>query len=203
IKPTGSGDDTPSATTQTRASRTPTPSDTPTPTPTFHVLNPADYKGKTLDQVSQMLSDLGYGVDPQNGTVADSPTKNNTVYGITPYGNQKVGTTITVNVYTDYPGATAPGTPNAPATATVGNPVQVTWNAYSGCPTDRALSGYTLTVSGVTVTGLNNPLPAGSTSVTITPTNAGTASITLTAICGSGSSAFNSATSNARTVTVL
>jgi serine/threonine-protein kinase len=203
VKPTGGGGSTPSTTT-TKA----TPSQTattpvPSPSATSFNLNPADYKGKTLDQVSQLLTQMGYGVDPQNGTVADSPSENNIVYGITPYGNQKVGQNITVNVYSNYPGAVAPQTPTAsPSTVNTGDPVQVQWTAYTGCPTDRALSGYTLSVSGVTVTGLTNPQSASSTSVTITPTTAGTASITLTAICGSGSSAFNSAMSNAKTVTV-
>ncbi|HEY4224537.1 MAG TPA: protein kinase [Pseudolysinimonas sp.] len=199
VQPKGGGGTTPSTST---SSPLKTPSTTPTPSASSHVLDPNDYIGKKLSDVSAALGALGYGVVPADGPQADSPSKNNIVSGISPYGNQPVGAQITVKVYTDYPGAVAPGTPNAPATANVGDPVQVTWNAYTGCPTDMVLSGYTLNVSGVTVTGLNNPLAANATSVTITPTTPGTASITLTATCGSGSSAFQSATSNAETVTV-
>ncbi len=201
VRPSGSGGDTPSkSTSQSSPSRT--PSQTPSPTVSSHLLDPNDYIGKTLSAVSTTLGDLGYGVVPADGPPADSPTKNNIVSGISPYGNQPIGAQITVKVYTDYPGAVAPATPTAPSTANVGDPVQVTWSAYTGCPTDLVLSGYTLAVSGVTVTGLNNPLPASATSVTITPTAPGTASITLTAICGTGSNSFNSKTSGARTVAV-
>jgi serine/threonine-protein kinase len=200
IKPDGGAG--PSASTSHPSSRT--PSETSTPTPGSHNLNPSDYRGKTLNEVSDALSALGYAIDPESGPPADSPAKNGTVSSIKPYGNVKVGQTITVFVYTDYPGAVPPPTPTAASGPhNAGDTVAIGWTTYSGCPSGYPLSGYTFTLGNATfATGSANPFSKDDTSANIVLGDPGTATVKYTATCGTGSSAFPSADSDTLSITV-
>ena len=200
VKPSGSGGNTPS--TSKTASKT--PSITPSPSATSFNLKPSDYIGKTFDDVSAALTAMGFGIDREDGPAADSPSGNGTVSGINPYGNQPVGKTITVNVFTDYPGAVAPQTPTASGGShNSGDPVAIGWSTYMGCPTGYALSGYTFNLTNATfASGSSNPFAKDATSANIVLGSPGTAMVNYTATCGTGSGAFQTAVSGALSITV-
>jgi serine/threonine-protein kinase len=201
VKPSGPGGNTPSG---SNSSPSKTPSNTPSPSATSYNLNPNDYRGKTFDEVSSALTAMGYGVDREDGPAADSPSANGTVSGINPYGNQPVGKTITVNVFTNYPGAVAPQTPTAAGGAhNAGDTVAIGWATYTGCPSGYALSGYTFNLSNATFdAGSANPFPKDATSANIVLGSPGTATVNYTATCGTGSGAFPSAVSGTLSITV-
>ena len=201
VKPSGSGGNTPSG---SISSPSTTPTFTPSPSATSFNLNPSDYIGKNFDQVSAALRAMGYGIDREDGPPADSPSANGTVSGINPYGNQPVGKTITVNVFTDYPGAVAPQTPTAASgTHNSGDTVAIGWSTYTGCPTGYALSGYTFNLTNATFApGSSNPFANDATSANIVLGSPGTAAVNYTATCGTGSGAFTSAESGTLSITV-
>jgi len=201
VKPSGPGGTTPS---DSISSPSKTPSNTPSPSATSYNLKPSDYIGKTFDEVSAALTAMGFGIDRENGPAADSPSGNGTVSGINPYGNQPVGKTITVNVFTDYPGAVPPQTPTAAGGAhNSGDTVAIGWTTYTGCPTGYALSGYTFDLSDATfAAGSSNPFPKDATSANIVLGSPGTATVNYTATCGTGSGAFPSAVSGTLSITV-
>ena len=200
VKPSGGGG--PSHSPSHSASKT--PSITHSPSATSFNLNPNDYIGKTFDDVSAALTAMGYGVDREDGPAADSPSGNGTVSGINPYGNQPVGKTITVKVFTDYPGAVPPQTPTAAGGPhNSGDTVAIGWTTYTGCPTGYALSGYTFNLSNATfAAGSSNPFAKDATSANIVLGSPGPATVNYTATCGTGSGAFQSALSGTLTITV-
>jgi len=199
IKPDGGGG--PSATTSTTST---TPSESSTPTAGSHNLNPNDYIGKTLTEASDALTALGYAIDPEPGPPADSPSKNGTVSGIKPYGNVKVGQTITVFVFSDYPGAAAPQSPTADGGPhNAGDTVAIGWTTYASCPSGYALSGYTFNLTDADFApGSSNPFGKTDTSANIILGTPGTATVNYTATCGTGSGAFQSAVSGTLSITV-
>jgi len=200
VKPSGGGG-TPSA---SSPSVSKTPTITPSPSATSYNLNPNDYVGKPYGDVAAALTAMGFGVDREDGPAADSPSANGTVSGINPYGNQPVGKTITVNVFTDYPGAVAPQTPTAAGGAhNAGDTVAIGWSTYTGCPSGYALSGYTFNLTNATfAAGSANPFPKDATSANIVLGDPGTATVNYTATCGTGSGAFQSAVSGTLSITV-
>jgi serine/threonine-protein kinase len=200
IKPSGGGG--PTASTSDSSSKS--PSITASPSASSYDLNPSDYRGKTFDEVSAALRAMGYGIDRENGPAADSPSGNGTVSGINPYGNQPVGKTITVNVFTDYPGAVAPPTPTAAGGAhNSGDTVAIGWTTYAGCPSGYALSGYTFNLTNAAFApGSSNPFSKDDTSANIVLGDPGTAMVNYTATCGTGSGAFQSAVSGTLSITV-
>ncbi|MEO6534121.1 MAG: protein kinase [Pseudolysinimonas sp.] len=200
VKPNGGG---PTASTS-HSTHSSTPSTTPTPSATSYNLKPSDYVGKTFDDVSAALTAMGFGIDREDGPAADSPSGNGTVSGINPYGNQPVGKTITVNVFTNYPGAVPPQTPTAAGGPhNSGDTVAIGWTTYSGCPTGYALSGYTLNLTNATfAAGSSNPFAKDATSANIVLGDPGTATVNYTATCGTGSGAFPSAVSGTLSITV-
>ncbi|MEO6116414.1 MAG: protein kinase [Pseudolysinimonas sp.] len=204
VKPNGGGGGTPSAST---SSPSKTPSITPSPSATAYNLNPNDYVGKTLSQVSDALTALGYGIDPETGPVAQSPSQNGTVSGISPYGNQPVGKEITVKVFSDYPGAPAPSTPDWDNSShNAGDTVSIVWavQQYNGCPTGYGLSGWKVSLSNASFTGSSsNPFPVSTTTATIKLGPGTPATVTYTATCGTGSGAFDSKASDPLTINVI
>jgi len=200
VKPNGGGG--PSHSPSHPASTT--PADTTTPTADSHNLDPNDYIGKTLQQVSDALTALGYGIDPETGPAADTPSKNGLVSGIKPYGNVKSGSTITVFVYADYPGAAPPQTPTAASGPdNSGDTVAIGWTTYTGCPSGYALSGYTFDLTNASfAAGSSNPFSKDATSANIVLGSPGSATVNYTATCGTGSGAFASALSGTLTITV-
>jgi len=200
VKPSGGGG--PSHSPSHSASKT--PSNSPTPSADSHNLDPTDYVGKTLQQASDALTALGYGIDPETGPAADTPANNGLVSGIKPYGNVKTGSTITVFVFSDYPGAVSPQTPTAAGGPhNSGDTVAIGWTTYTGCPTGYALSGYTFNLSNATfAAGSSNPFAKDATSANIVLGSPGPATVNYTATCGTGSGAFQSAPSGTLTITV-
>ena len=201
VKPSGGGGNTPSG---SNSSPSTTPSITPSPSATSFDLKQSDYVGKTFDDVSAALTAMGYGIDREDGPAADSPSGNGTVSGINPYGNQPVGKTITVNVFTDYPGAVPPQTPTAASGAHLsGDTVAIGWTTYTGCPTGYALSGYTFNLTNASfAAGSSNPFANDATSANIVLGSPGPATVNYTATCGTGSGAFASAVSGTLSITV-
>lgn len=201
VKPSGGGGGSPSA---SHPSTSKTPSITPSPSATSYNLKPSDYIGKSFDDVSAALTAMGFGIDREDGPAADSPSGNGTVSGINPYGNQPVGKTITVNVFTNYPGAVAPQTPNVSGGAhNSGDTVAIGWATYLGCPTGYPLSGYTFNLTNATFApGSANPFAKDATSANIVLGSPGTATVNYTATCGTGSGAFPSAVSGTLSITV-
>jgi serine/threonine protein kinase len=201
VKPSGGGGHTPSG---SASSPSKTPSLTPSPSATAYNLKPSDYVGKPFDDVSAALTAMGFGVDREDGPAADSPSANGTVSGINPYGNQPVGKTITVNVFTDYPGAVPPQTPTAAGGPhNSGDTVAIGWSTYTGCPSGYALSGYAFNLTNATfAAGSSSPFPKDATSANIVLGSPGTAQVNYTATCGTGSGAFQSALSGTLTITV-
>ena len=201
VKPSGNGGNTPSG---SNSSPSKTPSITPSPSATSFDLKPSDYIGKSFDDVSAALTAMGFGIDREAGPAADSPNGNGTVSGINPYGNQPVGKTITVNVFTDYPGAVPPQTPTAASGAhNSGDTVAIGWTTYTGCPTGYGLSGYTFNLTNATfAAGSSNPFAKDATSANIVLGSPGNATVNYTATCGTGSGAFASAVSGTLSITV-
>jgi serine/threonine-protein kinase len=72
----------------------------------------------------------------------------------------------------------------------------VSWIDYTGCPSDKELSGYNVTVTNGTASE-SNPITPAEAGETINLGSTGTTSVTYTAICGTGSSAIQSVSSPA------
>ena len=107
-----------------------------------------------------------------------------TVYAISPAGNVPKGTTINVKIYSLIP-ATKPGglsaAPAGPYTAS--QSVTISWPAYSGCPSNKTFESYNIAIENGVVTS-TNPVPAGTTSATITlRSDPGTTKVSYTASC--------------------
>ncbi|MEO7348652.1 MAG: protein kinase [Terrimesophilobacter sp.] len=154
-------------------STTPQPKpSTPTPKPTADLvnINISMFEGMTQSEVEKALDDLGLSYDVSEGKVAPSKSDEYKVYAISPAGNVSKGTTINVKIYAPIPAPTAkPGaltaTPSGPYTAS--QSVTISWPAYGGCNSATPLVSYSIAIEGGTVTS-TNPVPAGTTSATIT-----------------------------------
>jgi serine/threonine protein kinase len=187
--PTPSGS--PSNTTQA-------PSNTPTPTNTLVSIQESDILGKTKQQVQDFLTSKGLVLGATDGDSASTSSQVGTAESVQPVGNLAPGTTVNVTFYT----AVAP--PPAPTVATASpgppyaanDPVMVSWIDYTGCPSDKDLSGYNVTVTNGTASE-SNPITTAEAGETINLGSTGTTSVTYTAICGTGSSAIQSVSSPA------
>jgi eukaryotic-like serine/threonine-protein kinase len=188
VQPTHSGGPTPSTSSSAPSPTKTSASPSPTPTSNTVVLNPSDYIGKQFSDVQASLQQLGFEVNQADGPVADTPNKNGTVSNINPSGNVQKGKEITVSVFKDYPGPSAPAAARPPSSGMQHGTITISWDAYAGCPSGFALSGYTFNgggTSGYTIpTG--NTVDKSATSVQILlSTTASSATITYTASCTS------------------
>jgi eukaryotic-like serine/threonine-protein kinase len=178
----------------------PPPSVTPTPTNTLIPLEATDIVGLTKDQAQAKLNSLHLVMSATDGDPAPTLAKVGTAENVQPVGNLQPGQTVTVSFYT---AVATPPPPTAPTTAASapympGDHVDVTWSAYTGCPSDLALSGYNVTVSGPGASATeSNPITPAEAGETINLGTSGTTSVTYTAICGTGSSAIQSSPSPA------
>jgi serine/threonine-protein kinase len=187
--------------THSATNTTQAPSDTPTPKDTLVPLQESDLLGKTKAQAQAFLSNLGLVMNPTNGDPATTAAQVGTVESVAPVGNLQPGSTVNVGFYTPVATPTAPSTatasPGGPYTA--GDTVMISWIDYTGCPSDLPVSGYNVTLSGPGVTSSNaseaNPITPTEAGESITVGTTGTTVVTYTAICGSGSSAIQSAAS--------
>ncbi|MDQ1548194.1 MAG: eukaryotic-like serine/threonine-protein kinase [Actinomycetota bacterium] len=174
------------------------PSNTPTPTSTLVSIQESDILGKTKQQVQDFLTSKGLVLNATDGDSASTSSQVGTAESVQPVGNLAPGTTVNVTFYT----AVAP--PPAPTVATASpgppyaanDPVMVQWIDYTGCPSDKDLSGYNVTVTNGTASE-SNPITPAEAGETINLGSTGTTSVTYTAICGTGSSAIQSVSSPA------
>jgi eukaryotic-like serine/threonine-protein kinase len=175
-----------------------TPTATPTPTPTTVNLQASDLQGRTKSYVATKLDSLGLGFKAINGDPATTAAQVGTAEDVNPTGALDPGQVVTVSFYTALP------TPPAPAAATVaGGPpfapntaYDVSLPAYTGCPSDLPLSGYTVTVTNGTAAE-TNPITPTEAGEQITTGTTGTTGVTYTATCGTGSAAMTSSPSPA------
>ena len=174
------------------------PSNTPTPTSTLVSIQESDILGKTKQQVQDFLTNKGLVLNATDGDSASTSSQVGTAESVQSVGNLAPGTTVNVTFYT----AVAP--PPAPTVATASpgppyaanDPVMVQWIDYTGCPSDKDLSGYNVTVTNGTASE-SNPITPAEAGETINLGSTGTTSVTYTAICGTGSSAIQSVSSPA------
>jgi serine/threonine-protein kinase len=175
-----------------------TPSSTPTPTNTLVQLQESDILGKTKQQVQDILTSKHLVLNATDGDSASTSSQVGTAETVQPVGNLAPGTTVNVSFYT----AVAPPPAPAVATASPGGPysandaVMVSWVDYTGCPSDRILSGYNVTVTNGTASE-SNPITPAEAGETINLGSTGTTTVTYTAICGTGSTAIQSTSSPA------
>jgi len=107
-------------------------------------------------------------------------------YRVDPQATVQPGALITVYFYTAIP------TPAAPQNLAIspgsepyvgGTEVVLSWPAYDGCPAGYTLSSYNFTIVGGTPVQ-SNPVPAGTTSLTVTLSDSGQLRVTYVALCG-------------------
>jgi serine/threonine-protein kinase len=174
------------------------PSITPTPTNTLVTIQESDILGKTKPQVQTFLQNKGLVLAATDGDAAGTAAQVGTAESVQPVGNLPPGTTVNVKFYT---AVAPPQAPTAPTTTqsppyNASSTVTVQWITYTGCPSDLPLSGYNVTVNNGG-NSVPNPLLPANTSEDITMGSTGTTTVTYTAICGSGGSAIQSASSPA------
>lgn len=192
----------PSSSPSTSTTPRPKPT-TPTPTPTSELvnINISQFEGMTKAEVQSALDDLGLSYDVTEGAQAPSKSQEHKVYAISPAGNVAQGTTINVKIYSAIPGPTAkPGSLTATPSSGYGasDSVTITWSSYTGCPDSMPLENYRIAIENGTVTSAN-PVPAGTTSATITLRgDPGETKVSYTASC----SGTPSPTSDVLTLTV-
>ena len=179
--PSGGGGETSSPPT-TSTSSTPTTS----PTSDRVTINEADFIGLTPDEATAKLAALGLQIKIVDGQVAPTEDQEGLSYSINPKGNVRKGETIEVRFYTDIPETPVPPQPG-PLTAPAGpwlegQTVNVTWDAYTGCPAQDPLSGYNFVITGGTAES-GNPVDAGATQLGIVLGPPGTMTVQYAAIC--------------------
>ena len=173
-KPPSSGSPSPSA----------TPSATPSPTATPITITLAEIEGLTKAQVEQLLQGKDLQLEAIDGRSAPSTDQVGTAYAINPEGRVSKNQVIAVTFYTAIP------TPPKPVMVSPGSgthdaesELDVTWPAYTGCPTGFALSSYEFTVSNAAASA--TLIPAGTTTLKLTfPAAETTSTINYVVHCG-------------------
>jgi serine/threonine-protein kinase len=161
-----------------------TPSITPSPTDDLVNINISQFRGMTQDEVEAALDKLKLSYNVTQGETAPTKDDELKVYAISPAGNVAQGTTINVKIYAPMP-ATKPGglsaTPSGPYTASQN--VTLNWPTYTGCPTGTTLESYNIAIENGTINSAN-PVPAGTTTATITlRPDSGNTKVSYTASC--------------------
>jgi serine/threonine protein kinase len=176
-----------------------TPTQSSTPTPKLITFDPNILKGLKQPQAQAKLTALGLGtLTATTGDAAPTSAQVGTVEvsGVTQFQNLQPNQSISVPFYGPVaapPQPTAPtseGTPPYPP----GSTVTIDWVAYENCPSGQDLSGYIVTV--VNGTGTQN-IPAGTETDDITVGSSGSTNVTYQAVCGTGPTAVDSASSPA------
>jgi hypothetical protein len=174
-------------------------SQTPSPTPTTVQWDPAVLQGMNKAAAQAKVQALGLVFSQSDGDAATTQSQVGTVEvsGVTPAaGTIPLGSTITVPFYTAVAPPPSPATPTAetPGPYTAGSSVDVSWVAYTECPASQPLSGYIITVTNGSASQ-NNPVPSTTTDEQVQVGSTGSTTVTYVAVCGSGSSAVNSTSS--------
>jgi eukaryotic-like serine/threonine-protein kinase len=173
----------PTSTTATTApikTTTPTPTPTQTKAPTSANINQADYVGKTVDDATAALNNLGFkNITKNEGKAATAAGQAGTVYGVNPTGTVPFSSTITLTYYAPIVPPSAPTdtvsvTPTPPLK--VGDQAQFTWGAAQ-CPAGQSLTGHQLYIDGQgqgpvagTTTGTSWTVPATAAGKTVAAT---------------------------------
>ena len=163
-----------------------TPSSTPSPsvTATPITISLTDVEGLTKAQVTQVLEDKGLQLEVIDGRSAPSSDLVGTAYAINPEGRVSKNQVIAVSFYSPIPTPPKP-TMVSPASSEqdAGSPLDVTWAAYTGCPTGFPLTSYTFSVANAEPSATE--IPAGTTTLTLTfPDAETTSTISYVVHCG-------------------
>jgi hypothetical protein len=180
--------------TTSSAPATTTPSETPTPTSTLVDLEAKNIQGKNKAQAQAYLQSVGMTMTAQTGNPAPSASSVGLAYDLDPTGPTAPGTNVTVSFYGPVATPPAPNTPTTDGTApyTASTPYNVTLSTpYNGCPSTLPLAGWNVTVTNGT-TSESNPLLPTDTTFQITTGTTGTTSVSVVALCGTGSSQIQS-----------
>jgi eukaryotic-like serine/threonine-protein kinase len=184
IRPTGGAVETPAPTNTTTR-----PSDTPSSTPTSDTvrIDSSAFVDRPFDEVSAELADLGMAVQEGVGPAAPNPSLVGYVSSLSPTGNVRRGTTIEVKRYAAVASPAAPGalsaSPSGPVDA--GDPVTISWPAYTSCPSGTSLSGYEFSVTNGEFPGGTTEADASTTQMEFIPASSGQSTISYVARCGS------------------
>ena len=163
-------------------------------------LDEAQLLGKTEDEVRAILTGLELNLEARDGVQAPSADQVGLAASVNPRGNVRKGEVIVVTFYTAIPDpvATKPSTATAaPPTGLAGDPVTITWPAYTGCPSGHALSGFNFQVTNGTAS-IPNVVPSSATTLEVVLGTAGTTTVAYTAVCTD----FESPSSDPVTITV-
>jgi len=175
-----------SSSTPTRStpSSTPTPTEsTPPPVETVDVVE-EEFANLTEAQAQDKLAGLGLRMEVRLGDAAATSEQVGRAYAVSPTGPQEPNALIAVTFYGPVATAPQPSAPTAtPAAGVAGVPLTINWTRYPGCPTGKNLTGYSFSVTnGQSATA--NPVSADATTIQVTPTAAGTMTVSYIAFCG-------------------
>ncbi len=183
--PPGDGEPAP---TSAAPSVTSTPSASPSPTVATVEIVADEWLNLTREAAQAKANELGLGFEAVDGNAAPDAGQIGLSYRVNPQaGNVPEGTVVSVTFYTEVP------TPAAPQDLAItpgsepypgGTEVVLSWPAYNACPAGFTLSGYNFTTTGGTP-AQGNPVPAGTTSMTVRLADSGTLTVSYVAICGS------------------
>jgi len=173
------------------SSSTPSPSTSTSAAPDTVNLDRSAIVGKTESEVTSILDGLGLKASFLTGTAAPTAADEGLAYDVSPRGNVKIGTVVTVTLYGAYvppsTGLPQPGalTVTTPGPYLPGETVEVSWPTYTGCPAVEVLSGYTVIVANDGGAPTTTEIGAGTTTadVTLTSTPSGSTSISYFARC--------------------
>jgi serine/threonine-protein kinase len=166
--------------------KTTTPTPTQTKAPTSATVNASDYQGKSVDDATAALNNLGFkNIQKTEGKAATSQAQVGTVYGVNPTGTVQFTQTITL---TYYAAVVTPSAPTDKVTVspapplTVGEQAQFTWGGAQ-CPAGQNLTGHQLYIDGQGQGPVSGTGPT--TNWTVPATDAGkTVQATYTIFCG-------------------
>ncbi|WAB82331.1 protein kinase [Microcella daejeonensis] len=163
------------------------PSASPSPTTVTVEIVQEEWLNLTREQAQAKADELGLGFEAVDGNAAPDAGQVGLSYRVNPQaGNVPEGTVISVTFYTAVPTPAAPqdlGINPSSEPYPGGTEVQLSWPAYNACPAGFTLSGYNFTTTGGTP-ALGNPVPAGTTSMTVRLADSGTLTVSYVAICG-------------------
>jgi serine/threonine-protein kinase len=178
---------------------TTTPTVSSTPTPKLITFDPSVLKGLNKTQAQAKLTQLGLGtMTATTGDAAPTSAQVGTVEvsGVTQFQDLQPNASISVPFYGPVAAPPQPATPTADSAPPYapGSMVDVEWVPYEDCPAGQDLSGYIVTVTNGT--GTQN-IPAGTETDTITVGASGSTGVSYQAVCGTGSGAIDSSSSQA------
>lgn len=183
----------PTAVSTTRVTPSTQPSATSSAAPTQSTVpvTSADFVGLSYDEAAQKLAGLGLTASRKDGEAAPDASQVGQVYRVNPTGNLAAGETVELTVYTE---AATPPAPSAPTVTVTGTTATATWSAYTQCPANSQVTGYTVSVDGAD--GSQQTSETSAQIANIAPGS--TVSVTYTVSCSNGSTSPSSPAGTAR-----